>query len=203
MFRLPVTGSEWTSTGSAFASPVTVFSDPDPSGNAPLRLYAGTTDGNVYTTTNALPGGPDWVDVSAGLNGALHHRHRAAARQRERRLRDGQHVHRHETVQIDECRRELDRDRRRASGVTTNTVLVDTANAQRVFVGTDIGVYESVDGGANFTPMTLGMPRASFVVDLEIAAVPHVLVAGLYGGGAWKINLAPYTDRIFASGFQP
>ena len=33
-------------------------------------------------------------------------------------------------------------------GVTTNTVIVDTADAQRVFVGTDIGVYESSDGGA-------------------------------------------------------
>jgi hypothetical protein len=51
--------------------------------------------------------------------------------------------------------------------------------------------------------MTLGMPRASVVVDLEIAAAPHVLVAGLYGGGAWKISLDPDLDALFADGFEP
>jgi photosystem II stability/assembly factor-like uncharacterized protein len=203
VFRMPVAGSGWTSTGSTFASPVTVFSDPDPSGTAPLRLYAGTTGGKVYTTSDALPGGSDWVDVSAGLNGA--------------RVTDIATQHGNASIVYVTVSTftgtKLYKSTNAGStwnaigsglpGVTTNSVVVDTANPQRVFVGTDIGVYESTDGGANFGPMTLGMPRASVVVDLEVAASPHVLVAGLYGGGAWKISLDADLDALFADGFEP
>lgn len=202
-FRMPVAGSGWTSTGSAFASPVAVFSDPDPAGIAPLRLYAGTTAGKVYTTSDALPGGPDWVDVSAGLNGA---------RVTDIATQHGNASIVYVTVSTFTGTKLYKSTTAGSSwsaigsglpGVTTNSVIVDTANPQRVFVGTDIGVYESLDGGTSFAPMTLGMPRASVVVDLEIAADPHVLVAGLYGGGAWKISLDPDPDVIFANGFQP
>ncbi|MBL8297090.1 MAG: hypothetical protein JNN30_01975 [Rhodanobacteraceae bacterium] len=203
VFRIPVTGSTWASTGSAFASPVAVFSDPNPNGVAPLRLYAGTTGGKVYTTSDALPGGPDWVDISSGLNGA--------------RITDIATQHDNASVVYVTVSTftgtKLYKSTTAGSswtaigsglpGVTTNTVMVDTANPQRIFVGTDIGVYESTDGGTSFSPMTLGMPRGSVVVDLEIAANPHVLVAGLYGGGAWKISLDADLDGIFANGFQP
>lgn len=202
VFRMPVTGSSWTSTGSTFATPVAVFSDPDPSGIAPLRLYAGTTGGKVYTTSNALPGGPDWTDISAGLNGA---------RITDIAAQPGNPSTVYVTVSTFTGIKLYKSTTAGSSwsamgaglpGVTTNSVIVDTADPQRVFVGTDIGVYESTDGGANFAPMMLGMPRASVVLDLEIAANPHVLVAGLYGGGAWKISLDPDLDSIFADGFQ-
>lgn len=202
VFRTTTTGTSWTSTGSAFASPVVVFSDPNPDGVAPLRLYAGTTGGKVYTTSDALPGGPDWTDVSAGLNGA---------RITDIANQPGNPSIVYVTVSTFTGTKLFKSTTAGASwsaigaglpGVTTNTVIVDTVDPQRVFVGTDIGVYESTDGGANFVPMTLGMPRASVVVDLEIAANPHVLVAGLYGGGAWKISLDPDPDLIFANGFQ-
>ncbi|MCQ4165666.1 hypothetical protein [Tahibacter harae] len=202
VFRMPVTGSSWSSTGSAFASPVAVFSDPDPSGTAPLRLYAGTTGGKVYTTSNALPGGPDWTDISAGLNGA---------RITDIATEHGNASTVYVTVSTFTNTKLYKSTNAGASwtpvgsglpGVTANSVIVDTANPLRVFVGTDIGVYESTDGGATFAPMTLGMPRASVVLDLEIAANPHVLVAGLYGGGAWKISLDPDLDTIFVDGFE-
>lgn len=202
VFRMPATGTGWTSTGSDFASPVAVFSDPDPAGVSPLRLYAGTTGGKVYTTSDALPGGPDWTDISAGLNGA---------RVTDLATQHGNANIVYVTVSTFTGTKLYKSTNAGATwtplgaglpGVTTNSVIVDTADPQRVFVGTDIGVYESTDGGLNFAPMTLGMPRASVVVDLEIAASPHVLVAGLYGGGAWKIVLDPDADKLFADGFE-
>lgn len=202
VFRMPVTGSGWSSTGSALATPVAVFSDPDPSGTAPLRLYAGTIGGKVYTTSDALPGGPDWTDISAGLNGS--------------RITDIATEHGNastvyvtvSTFNSTKIFKSIDAGANWTPigsglpGVTANSVIVDTANPLRVFVGTDIGVYESTDAGVTFAPMTLGMPRASVVLDLEISANPHVLVAGLYGGGAWKVSLDPDKDSIFANGFQ-
>ena len=37
-----------------------------------------------------------------------------------------------------------------------------------MFVGTDIGVYESTDGGDNFTAFSAGLPLGVVVSDLEI-----------------------------------
>jgi PKD repeat protein len=74
--------------------------------------------------------------------------------------------------------------------IPANTVVIDPLNLQRVFVGTDIGVYESVDGGANFAPFSDGMPAGLVVSDLEIDNSPHVLTAGTYGRGAWQTTLS-------------
>ena len=87
--------------------------------------------------------------------------------------------------------------------IPANSVAIDPLDSARIFVGTDIGVYESTDGGDTFTPFMAGLPLGMVVTDLEVSAEPHVLVAGTYGRGAWKAVLAPViTDRIFADGFE-
>jgi PKD repeat protein len=73
--------------------------------------------------------------------------------------------------------------------IPANTVAIDPLNVQRIFVGTDIGVYESTDGGSNFVPMSTGMPAGLVISDLEIDNSPYVLTAGTYGRGAWQIDL--------------
>lgn len=73
--------------------------------------------------------------------------------------------------------------------VPANAVAIDPLAGNRIFVGTDIGVYESTDGGDNFVPFSLGLPLGLVVTDLEIDDSPHVLVAGTYGRGAWRVNL--------------
>jgi len=74
--------------------------------------------------------------------------------------------------------------------IPANTVAIDPLNTQRIFVGTDIGVYESVDGGANFAPFSDGMPAGLVISDLEIDNSPHILTAGTYGRGAWQTTLS-------------
>jgi PKD repeat protein len=73
--------------------------------------------------------------------------------------------------------------------IPANTVAIDPLNTQRIFVGTDIGVYESTDGGANFAPFSDGMPAGLVVSDLEVDNSPHILTAGTYGRGAWQTTL--------------
>jgi hypothetical protein len=84
--------------------------------------------------------------------------------------------------------------------IPANTVVIDPLNLQRVFVGTDIGVYESVDGGANFAPFSDGMPAGLVVSDLEIDNSPHVLTAGTYGRGAWQTTLSSGSSTYSVSG---
>ncbi|REG30671.1 hypothetical protein ATI61_106140 [Archangium gephyra] len=74
--------------------------------------------------------------------------------------------------------------------VPANSVAIDPLNTQRVFVGTDVGVYESTDGGDTFIAFSLGLPLGLVVTDLEVDDVPHFLHAGTYGRGAWKVALA-------------
>ena len=75
--------------------------------------------------------------------------------------------------------------------VPANAVAVDPTDSRRVFVGTDIGVYESADYGATFAPFQQGMPLGTVVTDLEIDDSPYVLVAGTYGRGAYRVDLVP------------
>ncbi|MBZ4418483.1 PKD domain-containing protein [Myxococcus sp. RHST-1-4] len=73
--------------------------------------------------------------------------------------------------------------------VPANSVAIDPLDTNRVFVGTDVGVYESTDGGDTFVPFSAGLPLGLVVTDLEVDDSPHVLVAATYGRGAWRVNL--------------
>ncbi len=87
--------------------------------------------------------------------------------------------------------------------VPANSVAIDPLNINRVFVGTDVGVYESTDGGDTFVPFSAGLPLGLVVTDLEVDDVPHVLVAGTYGRGAWKVNLTGGTaNQVPVSNFN-
>lgn len=86
--------------------------------------------------------------------------------------------------------------------VPAHTVAIDPLNTQRVFVGTDIGAYESNDGGDNFVPFNTGLPLGVIVQDLEISGSPHVMVAATYARGAWKVSLGGSSNQAPVAGFN-
>jgi hypothetical protein len=186
-----------TGNGSASVNVMTVAE-----GGRALRMYVGTTNGKIATTANALDPTPEWTDLTGSypagnvsdiaIDPADQTRVFAT-----RSLFPAPHLLRSTGGSDWE---EI------GAGLPTlpaNTVIVDPFDSGRVFVGTDIGVYESTDGGDTFAPMMTGMPLGMVVTDLEISADPHVLVAATYGRGAWKIDLETLVrDRIFADGFE-
>lgn len=84
--------------------------------------------------------------------------------------------------------------------VPANTVAIDAINRQRVFVGTDIGVYVSEDGGDTFGPQMSGLPLGTVITDLEVDNSPHILTAGTYGRGAWQLTLPSETGACVPDG---
>ncbi len=69
-----------------------------------------------------------------------------------------------------------------------NTFLVDPVYPDHWYVGSDIGVWRSTNGGVNWAPFGASLPNV-VVVDLELRLNARKLVAGTYGRGAWEIEL--------------
>jgi hypothetical protein len=156
-----------------------------------VLTYVGTSNGRIQRTANALAAAPVWTNVTGNYPGGF--------------VSDIA-VDPTNTQRVFATRGAFGQSRlyRSTTGGTTwtavgsglpnvpaNTVAIDPLEPARVFVGTDVGVYESGDGGNTFVPFSLGLPLGLVVMDLEVDDSPHVLVAGTYGRGAYRVNLTP------------
>jgi len=78
-----------------------------------------------------------------------------------------------------------------ASGIPSvpiNAFAIDPLNSNNLYAGTDIGVYFSSDGGANWAPFGTGLPRVA-VFDLAIQPTSRLLRAATHGRGVWETAL--------------
>lgn len=84
--------------------------------------------------------------------------------------------------------------------VPINVIIVDPLNSQILYVGTDIGVFSSVDGGANWQPFGTGLPRLA-IFDMKITSDRMVRIA-THGRGMYQIPvlLAPTAASASVSG---
>ncbi len=72
--------------------------------------------------------------------------------------------------------------------VPLNAIAVDPEDTDRIFVGSDVGVWETTDSGGSWHPFETGFPN-SVVVDLEIQKSGRKLIAGTHGRGAWEVDI--------------
>lgn len=84
--------------------------------------------------------------------------------------------------------------------VPVNAFAVDPLNSNYLYAGTDIGVYNSTDGGANWSPYGTGLPRVA-VFDMAIQAPNRVLRIATHGRGMWETSvLSPAPSTVQFSG---
>jgi hypothetical protein len=73
--------------------------------------------------------------------------------------------------------------------VPVNAFAVDPANSNTLYAGTDIGVYNSTDGGATWAPFGTGLPRVA-VFDMAVHSASRKLRIATHGRGIWEISVA-------------
>jgi hypothetical protein len=74
-----------------------------------------------------------------------------------------------------------------------NVVVQDRKNRNLLFVGTDMGVFVSIDGAASWTRFKSNLPTVA-VHDLLIHPRENDLVLGTYGRGFWTGDISPLQD---------
>ena len=70
-----------------------------------------------------------------------------------------------------------------------NVIREDPANAKILYVGTDMGVFVSTDGGGKWNVLGGNLP-SNFVHDLVIHPRDRVIVAATHGRGLWVMDAA-------------
>ena len=80
-----------------------------------------------------------------------------------------------------------------------NAIAVDSTNGNRVYVGTDIGVYATTDGGVSWNPFGTGLPVVS-VFDAKIQPSSGVLRIATHGRGMWEATPAPLVGGTNVAG---
>ncbi|MCJ7564940.1 MAG: hypothetical protein MUP52_10180 [Candidatus Aminicenantes bacterium] len=78
-------------------------------------------------------------------------------------------------------------------GKPINVVIQDRKNANLLFVGTEQGVYVSIDGGRKWVPFKNNMPWVK-VTDLVIHPRENDLVVATYGRGLFVTDITPLQE---------
>ncbi len=156
-------------------------------------LFTGSDDGRVHVTRN---GGTSWTDISSGLDGLPEGSWIA-------QIKASQTKKGHALLVANDYRRfnyEPYAYRTTDYGASWNRI-VDAADTDSyalsiiehpeqnnlVFLGTDDGLYVSIDAGKEWTKYTNGFPTVS-VKDLVIHPREDDLVIGTFGRAAWVLD---------------
>ena len=78
-------------------------------------------------------------------------------------------------------------------GGPVNVIREDPANPKILYVGTDMGVYVSTDGGARWDVLGGNLPQV-FVLDLNIQPRDRLIAIATHGRGVWVMDAVPVEE---------
>jgi hypothetical protein len=86
--------------------------------------------------------------------------------------------------------------------VPVNAFVIDPVSPTRMWAGTDVGVYESTDGGAHWLPFTTGMPVVA-VFDMALQNTHRILRVATHGRGMFdRIVDTPVATQLALVGAE-
>src|SRR6185295_9005434 len=72
--------------------------------------------------------------------------------------------------------------------VPVSAFVIDPQDSNARYAGTDIGVYQSLNGGGSWNPYGTGLPRVA-VFDIDISNVHRILRIATHGRGMYEIGI--------------
>ncbi len=162
---------------------------------SPLKkglIYAGTDDGNMHVTRNE---GGDWEKITRGLPAELFIASIEASRFDEATVYIVVNGKRHNNFNTylfksTDYGKSWTNIATSVPGGIANVVKEDPTNKNILYLGTDLAVYVTIDGGKKWNVLGANLPTA-YVFDLAIQAAEDVAVIGTHGRSAFVIDLRP------------
>ena len=171
-------------------------------------IYAGTDDSNVWVTTNT---GGNWTKISNALPNrwvtrvAVHPLDENIALVTYSGYKYNDYIgYIYKTTDKGQSWTDITHNLPQAP---CNVVVIDPDYPEVYYVGTDVGVYVSLDGGLNWQMLGSNLPN-SVVMDLVFHQPTRTLIAATHGRSMHKIDvtditrLPDYSGRTVANDFQ-
>jgi photosystem II stability/assembly factor-like uncharacterized protein len=162
-------------------------------------LYAGTDDGKVWTSPDD---GKTWLDLTARFARLVPANTYVSRIEPSRAATNRWYItfdnHRNGDftpyvfVTDDDGKsfRSIAANLPRGGPDFVHVVREDPVNSDLLYVGTDIGVFASLDRGRSWTKFMLGLPTTP-VHDLKVHPRDRELIAGTHGRSIWIVDVAP------------
>ncbi len=182
---------------------------------SPMRpglLYAGTDDGRVWLTRNDGGAWEELTDRFPGLPDESyvvriepsHHDSATVYVAFDRHRSDDMKPYLYVSTDFGRTFRSIVNDLPSDRIDFLHVVREDPNNPNLLFVGSDVGVYMSLNKGASWQKFMTGLPTVP-VHDLQIHPRDGELIAGTHGRSIWIVDIGPLqqlTDEVLASDFH-
>ena len=154
-------------------------------------LYVGSDDGLVHVSTN---GGGNWTRISDSFPKDLWVSEVAASKHKKERVYVTLNGYRWDDFTpyvyvSDDMGKSSKNITNNIPASPVNALVEDPSNENLLFVGTDNGLYASMDRGASWELMQNGMPNVA-VHDLVIQPTAKHLVVGTHGRSIYRADIA-------------
>jgi len=162
----------------------------------PGLIYAGSDDGRVWLTRN---GGKTWKEITAGAAPGKWVSRIVASAFRLGTVYLTQNGKRDDDFtpyvmkSSDYGRTWIDISKTIPVG-PVNVIREDPANPDILYLGTDMGVYVSTDGGRSWQVLGSELPSC-YVHDLIVHPRDNVIVIATHGRGMWALNADPVNKK--------
>jgi photosystem II stability/assembly factor-like uncharacterized protein len=170
---------------------------------SPLKaglLWVGSDDGRVHVYRN---GGKDWTEVTEAIPALAkdgwvtrvecsHHAEGTCFVTIDRHRNDDLRPYIYKTTDYGVTWQPIVGDLPAEGNV--HVIRQSSKNADLLFLGTEFGLYGTLDGGKHWHRMTNGLPPAVLVHDLIIHPRDRELVVGTHGRGLYIFDIAPLEE---------
>jgi len=165
-------------------------------------VYAGTDDGRIWVTKD---GGSKWDELDKGLPYRKWVSGVVASKYDESTVYLAQNGKRDDDFEVylwkstNYGKTWIDISNNIPSG-PVNVVREDPQNRNILYVGTDFGVYVSLNSGADWQSLSNNF-TTTYVQDLVIHPRDNIMVAATHGRGMWAIDVA-YIQKLAVEGIE-